>query len=323
MVRWSIGLGVVLLVMLASGASAATVDPSDYLGEWTADTSSQAPAASQVFTIQSSDETTARTTSADNAINFDVYCKSTNGGVEPVTYFKVTTTASGTFGGCVSGKTQGHIYTWNTGQVWYAHTATVKGEQVIKGSLNTSGNVDHTFTAHRPAVSFLAHVKFTHILKKKSKHVAELTTVTGAGAFRLLSAPHPCASADRPQLVAGDGALALKIVKIGGPHVVELDALTVEPSAEQYGSGATYDCDHRQLLKAADVEVTKSDPAETDACPVGAIGSLTLREGGSNEGPDGVLLEIPKCHVDLNLSSAKAKKGSHVAVAIDLNENGY
>jgi len=319
MLRWSALVGVVLLVLLASGANAASVTPDEYLGEWTADMSSQAPASSQVFTVATSDETTARTTSGSNSINFDVYCKSTNSGVQPVTYFTVTSTASGTFGGCVSGKTGGHIYTWNSGQVWYAHTATTKGEPVIKGALNTSGNVDHAFTAHHPVVSFLVHVKYTKILKKGT-HVAELTTMTGAGELRLLQAPHPCASADRAPIVAGDGAIAVKIVKVGGQNIVELDSLTVKPSADQAG---TYDCDHRQLIKSLDIEVTKSDPAEKDACPTGATGSLTLEDGSGAGQPDGVLLEIPKCHIDDFLSSAKAKKGSHVAVAETLNENGY
>jgi|SRR5579871_687644 len=320
MLRWSALVGVVFLVLLASGASAATVSPDDYLGEWTADTTSQPPAASQVFTVAYSDETAARTTTGSNSINFDVYCKSTNSGVQPVTYFTVATTTSGTFGGCVSAKTQGHIYTWNSGQVWYAHTATVKGETVIKGDINTSGNVDHAFTAHHPSVTFLVHVKFSKILKKGT-HIAELTTITGAGQLRLEHAPNPCDSADRATVLTGEGALALKIVKVGGPNVVELDSLTVKPIADQTG-GATYDCDHRQLIKSLDVSVTKSDPAEKDACPVGATGSLTLHDGGGKKN-DVVVVDIPKCHIDDLLSSTRAKKGSHVAVAETLDEKGY
>jgi hypothetical protein len=321
MLRWSALLGVVLLVLLASGASAAGVAPDDYLGEWSADTSSAGPAAAQTFVVTTSDESTARSASGTNSINFDDYCNSSYPGVPPVTYFLVTTTGSGTFGGCVSGKTGGHIYTWNTGQVWYAHTATRQGEPVLNGTLVTSLDTHYAFRAHHPDVKFVAHVRFTQILKKGTQ-VAELTTITGAGELHIVQVPESCASADSPSVVSGAGALAVTSVKIGGPSVVELDSLTVRPDTDQVDSSSTFNCDHQELLRHVGVSVTKSDPAEKDACPVGASGFLWLVDGGSG-GLDSVKLDIPKCHVDLVLHQSKAKKGSHVAIAEAIDENGY
>ena len=319
MLRWSALLGVVLLVLLVSGTSTAGVDPSDYLGDWSADTSSQPPAASQIFTVYDADEGSARTDSEANSANFDVYCKSTNSGVEPVTYFSVTTSGSGTFGGCVSGKTGGHIYTWNTGQVWYAHTTTIDGEPLLEGELVTSDQVHHAFTAHHPEVKFLTHVKYTRILKKRT-HVADLTTRTGAGDVHLVSLPSLCSDPTNPSVASGAGSFAIKIVKIGGPHVVELDSLRVKPLTDQSGADSTFDCDRQLTLNHVAVAVAKSDPAEADACPVHAPGFLRLID---ESGRDELKLEIPKCDIDLLLRQHKAPKGSHVAVAETIEPNGY
>ncbi len=313
------GLALAVL-LLAAGAAASSVAPDSYLGEWTADASSQAPVASQVFTVASSDEATARTASGTNSINFDVYCKSTAPNVQPVTYFTVASTSLGTFGGCVSAKTQGHIFTWNTGQVWYGHTATLKGEPLVKGALVTSGNVEHKFTAHHPAVKFLLHVKYTQ-LGNRSSHVAELTTMTGGGEFHILSVPADCSTSLTPAVVSGDGTIAVRSVKIDPPSTVELDSLSVKPVADQTDEHAWFSCDHHEALTHVAVTVTKSDPAEKDACPVGAPGLLWLVDAGGN---DGVKLDIPKCKVDLALKqSGTAKKHHHVAVAETIDEKGY
>ena len=295
----------------------------DYLGEWTADTSSQGPAAAQVFTISESDETTTRSDSVANSNNFDDYCRSTFPGVPPVTYFTVTTTDSGVFGGCVSAKTGGHIYTWNTGQVWYSHYTTVKGEPVLKGDLVTGVGPSHySFTAHHPAVDFLTHVKFTQVLGKASRHLAELTTVTGVGEFRLDRASHACLAIG---LVSGHGALKVKSVKIDPPNTVELDNLTVKPIAAQSDATSDYECVDGQTIRHAAVAVAKSDPHEKDACPVGATGRLWLIDGDATHTEDKFKLDIPKCDVDLVFAKSKVKKGSKntVAVAMALNEKGY
>lgn len=326
MLRLSALLGTTFaVVLLAAGAGVASssATPSVYVGQWTADPSSQGPAASQVSRIESSSEDTARTDAGTNSPNFDAYCASSNPAVPPVSYFTVANSA-GTFGGCVSAKTGGHVYTWNTGQVWYAHTDTVKGEPVLKGDFVPSGDTHYAFTAHHPAVTFLTHVRFTHILKAGS-HVAELTTMKGAGEVHIVQVPQPCGSgtlAYDASVLTGSGAVVVTIAKIGGPRVVELSSLTVEPLADQSGSKAAFNCDDRQRLDRVEVKVTKSDPAEKDACPVGAPGLLSLLDAPSAR-HDAVRLEVPQCHVDSLLLAAKATKHSHVAVAETLDQGGY
>ncbi len=319
MLRLGALLGLALaIVLFAPGASSASVEPSQYLGDWSADTSSQAPAAEQLFSVYAADEGSARADSGTNSANFDVYCKSTNPGVAPATYFSVTTSGSGTFGGCVSGKTGGHIYTWNAGQVWYAHTTTVDGELLLKGDLVTSDQAHHAFDAHHPEVTFLAHVKYTRILKKAT-HVADLTTITGGGSARAVSIPTLCSDTS-PSLASAFGSLAVKIVKIGGPHLVELDSLRVKPLTDQSGADATFDCDRRYALEHMAVAVTKSDPAEADKCPVHSPGFLSLVD---ESGRDELRLEIRKCDIDLDLRQHKAPKGSRVAVAETFDSKGY
>jgi len=315
----------VALVALAAGPGAASssIAPADYFGEWTADMSSQGPAAAQVFRIAESDEITARSDSGTNSTNFDGYCNSTFFGVPPVTYFIVTTTGSAVFGGCISGKTGGHIYTWNTGQVWYAHYTTVQGEPVLKGDLVTGAGATHySFTAHHPAVDFLTHIKFTQVLGKASRHLAELTTVTGGGEFRLVQTSESCLAAD---LVSGYGALKVKSVRIDAPNTVELDNLTVKPAAAQNDATSDYECVDGQTIRHAAVRVSKSDPHEKDACPVGATGRLWLIDGDTTHTKDKFKLDVPKCNVDLVFAKSKVKKGSKntVAVAMNLNEKGY
>jgi hypothetical protein len=327
MLRWPALLAMlVAVVLLAGGADAAvsSIAPTDYLGEWTTDTSSAASVTDDEFTVQSTDETTGRTVSGANSTSFDDYCKSTYPGVLPVKYFTVATSGYGTFGGCVSGKTGGHLYSWNTDQVWYAHPSLLKGEPVLNGAIQVEhvGTPADTykFRAHHPAVQFLTHIKFAEVIGKPGNHVVELDTISGVGEFHLVTTQGDCGTAG---VVSGDGALSVRIVKIGGPNVVELDSLTIEPTVSQDERQSTYQCDNGQLLSHVAVTVTKSDPAEQDACPVGSPGRLWLADRSASSGGDLFQLTIAKCKLGLLLLATKARKGSHVAVSIGLNEKGY
>jgi len=85
MPRWGALLGMLVAIVLlavGSGAASSSIDPADYVGDWTADTSSQGPAATQLFTIATSDETTTRADSGANSINFDNYCQQDTGNAE-------------------------------------------------------------------------------------------------------------------------------------------------------------------------------------------------------------------------------------------------
>ena len=329
MPRWGALLGMLVAIVLlavGSGAASSSIDPADYVGDWTADTSSQGPAATQLFTIATSDETTTRADSGANSINFDNYCQSTNPDVPPVTYFIVTTTSSGVFGGCASKKTGGHLYTWNTGQVWYAHYARVNGEPVLKGYLVTGVDAtNYAFTAHHPAVDFLTHIKYSQVLGKASKHLAELTTITGASEVRLRSGASGECVGRTFSVVSGDGALNVKSVKIDPPNAVELDNLVVKPVPQQDTGTAEYECVDGDHVRNIEVEVSKSDPHEQDACPVRATGSLWMVDGDGTHTTDSFRLDIPKCEVALAFAKSRIKKGSKntVAVAMNLNAQGY
>ncbi|HZS30165.1 MAG TPA: hypothetical protein VFA37_02790 [Gaiellaceae bacterium] len=313
-----LGLAATALVLAAAGSGAASATGTlAYVGEWTPNSSSDAATHGITFTVATADESTARLDSGSESINFDDYCKSNGPGVQPVSYFKVNFSTGGVFGGCVSGKTGGHLYAWAPGEIWYGHYAWVKGEPELIGVWEPTGNrdVSDKFTALHPLASFAVHVKYTVVGKKGGK-AAELISATGAGGVFVSQSPPNCLS---EAVLGGFGGIAVRIVTVGGPNVVELDAVTVKlaPTA-----GTFQTCDTTQALKAVPVVVASSDPHEKDGCPVGSPGSLYLGDRSAKYKGDTIGLEVAKCHLAVSLTQGNAKKGSHVAVAMTFEENG-
>ena len=315
-------LAATALLVSGRGSAARSAAPAAdlYLGQWTPDTTSNAATQGHTFTLQSSDESGARALTGNSSGAFDDYCKSIYPGVQPVAYFIVTTSWNNAtqLGGCQSGKTGGHVYAWTSTQIWFAHYALIKGLPKLIGVWEPTGNrnVSDKFTADHPAARFLTKVKYTSVGKKGGR-IAELITAAGTGEVAVPEKPGNCDSTD---VLGGFGAITVKVVKVGGPKLVELNDVTVKlvPSAGEYE-----DCDTQELLKAIPVVVKTADSSEEDACPVGSAGSLYLSDRTSKYGSDGFALEVAKCHLAVNVQQAKAKKGSHVAVAVTLDEKGY
>lgn len=317
----ALAAGMLLVVAGASGAARQAAPAADlYLGEWTADATSNAATTGHPFTLASSDESTARALTGNFGGAFDDYCKSSYPGVQPVTYFTVTTTwnSATELGGCQSGKTGGHVYAWSSTQIWYAHYGVSNGEPKLTGVWEPTGNrnVSDKFTADHPAARFLTNVKYA-VVGKKGGRAAELITATGTGLLAVASKPGNCL---KTNVLGGFGAVTVKVVKVGGPKVVEIDDVTVKlvPSGGQYEG-----CDSQDLLFAIPVTVKSADPSEENGCPVGSTGTLYLGDRTSKQGADSFGLEVGKCHLAVTAKQAKARKGSHVAVAVTFDENGY
>lgn len=322
----AVALSAFVLLGPGAGSGAETQPPPDaYLGEWTPDASSNPTLAGHAFYVQSVDESVARGTAADWAYNFDNYCKSTDPGIGDVSYFVVTYTwnSGNSLGGCESALTGGHLYAWTTEEVIYFHAGTVKGEPVAPGGweyTNSQGHgVTEDFTAHHPAAQFLAHVQWKQVSKKKTgKYVGYLATFAAAGDVPVVS--KPASDCGDVHLAGGFGSATLKLVKIGGPSLVELDSVTVKLDGDPAG-GDYQSCKAQgDILRGLNFTVTKSDPHEKDACPVGTEGDFALVD---NSGSDEVVFHLPGCKISLTLLQRLTTKGSHVAVAIDLNEKGY
>jgi hypothetical protein len=316
-------LGLALLAVgSSSGATRATAGD-ELTGEWTPDTSSASQLQGHAFYVAAADSGTATSAVSPTLLpSYEAYCTTAKAG-SPITYFTLSYTwgTAAKMGGCLSPKTGTHAYFWGAdSDVAYVHPVTLRGEPVLEGAWgleNQSNSVSYEkLTAHRPIARFLTKVKYLSVGKKGGK-IAELITATGAGKLTLSDKPLNCVSTD---VFDGAGAITLKIVKVGGPNLVELDdvAVKIEPTVGSYSA-----CDTQEIIKAIPVVVKAADPAEKDACPVGSHGSLYLTDRSAKYGSDSFALEVAKCRVAVSLSQAKAKKGSHVAVAVTLDENGY
>ncbi|HWC35965.1 MAG TPA: hypothetical protein VG650_14225 [Mycobacteriales bacterium] len=317
-----------LLVPLSSASAVAVVSIADFSGDWTPDGTSDASLTGHSFALFPLDGITSAQSlvGSDFSATFASYCDPSQAGT-PITYFELDDTWSpgGKMGGCNSPETQGHVYAWGSNEdAAYVHQVVLNsGELVLDGDWGLEDSHDSVhylpLRAHHAVTTFLTKIKDSQIVKKQSHFYREIE-ITGSGETRLLYRPmNDCSDT---AVDDGDGSLGLEVTKVGGSNFVDLYDLTlgIEPGR---ASGDFRDCGGEvKELEEIPVKVTKTDRHEKDACPVGAEGHLYLEDHTSKRS-DVLTLSVPSCQIGLQVKASKARKGDHVAVAIDLNRNGY
>lgn len=315
------------LAVPVTSIAATSTTPGEFVGDWTPDSTSAAEFVGKSLSLTDEGTTSTRDeVEPDLQADFDLYCDPTR--TSPVTFFTLQYSwgPAGTMGGCNSPKTKGHVYAWGTNNdVAYVHPGTKNGEPLLNGDWGTrdaSNNVAYqAFTAHRALMTFVTHDRFSQLVRQNGGPVYRQTKVSGVGEFRLLV--QHADNCSTIHAATADGSLQLQIARVSGQNLVEMYDLTLAiASADQTG---TYEvCDGQRLLRAADLRVKTSDPTEKDACKVGTAGHLSLADRTVQSGGDTVRITIPECDLVVALSQKAVKrKGDHVAVAMDVNDNGY
>jgi hypothetical protein len=321
----ALAVALIALGALAGSSSSATARPSVelFLGEWTASGDSDAALAAHGLTISKSSANVAKAlvgpewTNVSGTAYYDKYC----GAVADV-YAYVTIAyewaPAASMGGCISDKTGPHIvFAGSHKEAGSVHVVTVDGLDVLKGTWDTIENgpccVHHALTAVRSSADFTIGEQGHQALPTGQGAKFVLTKVLGAGTVNL---EDYVVGTFQSSVTAATGTIHFHKWRIFEHGVVDEDLLTLKVVRSGLSVFSLHDDTTLVSVQSIGVVVTKAERGETDACPVGATGTLSMYEhqSGPNKGDDGFGLTIPKCGVKDAFTNGK--KGAKVAVGL-------
>jgi hypothetical protein len=224
----------------------------------------------------------------------------------------------GTMGGCSSSVSQGYPHFWGIeGSVpgkpdgeLHAGPSACSPSPCLHGYWIDHDGPFQSFAGFQSAkLRFGLAAKGRRALPKgaKGRHVFELVNATGLGELTFDSPPNDGGSQTATDAV---GAIKFHRWRIGGPKLIEEESLLLEVMAARYDPAYP---DHAAFLQ---VRVKKTDPHETDACPVGFNGSVYIST--SVKTPDELTINI--CH--LKESYVDGERGAKVEVQFEDETSG-
>jgi hypothetical protein len=320
-----IALALAALSVLAGSASSAAARPKieDFLGDWTASAASDPALAAHGLTISKSSAADAKAlvgpewTNVSGTAYYDQYC-----GAAADVYAYVTIAydwaPAASMGGCISDQTGQHIvFAGSHKEAGSVHVVTVGGLDVLKGRWDTIEGgpccVHHALTGVRSSVEFALGEQGHQALPKGESAKFVLTKMLGVGTVNI--ADYSAGTFESP-VSSAIGTIHFHKWRVFEHGVVDEDLLVLKVVKGDAGVFAFHDDTDLVSVQKIGLVVTKAEHGETDACPVGATGTLSMYEhaSGPNKGDDGVALSIPKCGVRDGFTNAK--KGAKVAVGL-------
>jgi hypothetical protein len=264
-------------------------------------------------------------TNVSGTAYYDQYCGSTVT-VYAYVVLQYSWGSNGSMGGCLSSKSKPHIvFAGSAKEAGSVRVVQSAGLDTLDGVWDTIENssccVHHDVSGELPSVSFAVGEQ-GHRAQPRTKNGPKflLTRLIGVGAVSIGNG-HTVQTNDGDAVEStindGRGTVHFRKWRVFEHGVIDEDRLVLR--VEEGGSYLEAVDGHDAIVHYVGVVVTKAERDETDACPVGATGLLTMGEikSGTSAGNDYISLTIPHCHVLETFRNGR--KSAKVAVGLTRN----
>ncbi len=310
-----------------SAASPPTIGP--FIGDWTMTSNADPALVGFQLQITESNASGAKSLVGPEWLNptetawYDSHCgsKATVYAYVVLTY---TWPPQGSMGGCLSNKTGPHVvFAGSKKEAGSVRIGNSAGLDALTGTWDTIENYicchHHAIDGARTSVTFAVGEQ-GHLAQPKTKNGPKflLTKLLGVGGVSLVDGKPDAYGQYDTDISDATGTIHFHKWRVYEHGVIDEDLLAL--SVQKVAKSHYHRSAEVGVVSEVGVTVTKSEHGETDNCPVGTTGTLTMLErmGGDYKGKDIVLLKIAGCGV--NEGFTNGFKGSKVGVNLTLKK---